>query len=171
MAAARLVLRVIGVAALLALLVISLAGIDQPLRPGTAAPATTGTTLDGQPFDLSLWRGHVVVVNVWATWCGPCLHEMPMLARAARQWDVRGVRFVGLAAESRDDDVRRLAERFDLPYPTVRIDGATQLRWNANALPSTFILRADGSVAWSMAGALTKDELDAAITDVVDHAP
>jgi cytochrome c biogenesis protein CcmG/thiol:disulfide interchange protein DsbE len=170
-AAARIVIRVVGVAALLAILVVSLGGLDQPLRSGTPSPPTTGTTLDGQPFDLSKWRGHVVVVNVWAAWCVPCLQEMPMLARAAVRWDQEAVRFVGLAAESRVDEVERIVRRYELPYPNVPVDGATQLAWNAKAFPSTFILRTDGSVAWSTSGMLTNDALDAAITDALRQAP
>ncbi len=169
MNAARIVIRVVGVAALLALLVVSLVGVGQPLRPGTAAPPTLGTTLEGEPFDLGRLRGGIVVVNVWASWCAPCLYELPMLVSTASRWKERGVRFVGLAAESDPADVQRIVEALESPYPVLHIDSGTQRAWNADALPSTYIVRADGGIAWSMAGALTADELEEAIVEVVQR--
>jgi cytochrome c biogenesis protein CcmG/thiol:disulfide interchange protein DsbE len=165
--AARIVIRVVGVAALLALLVVSLVGVGQPLRPGTTAPPTAGTTLEGEPFDLGRLRGGIVVVNVWASWCAPCLYELPMLVSTASRWKERGVRFVGLAAESDPADVQRIVDQLESPYPVLHIDGATQRAWNADALPSTYIVSADGVIAWSMAGALSADELEDAIVGVV----
>lgn len=171
MSAARTVIRVVGVAALLALLVIILIGGGQPLGAGTLAPTTRGTTIDGTPFDLQAWRGHVVVVNVWATWCPPCLQEMPGFADAARRWDALGVRFVGLAADSPAEHIPRLVEKLQIPYPNLPIDSATQRAWNATALPSTFILRTDGTVAWSVRGAVHGHELDEALRDIVGRSP
>jgi cytochrome c biogenesis protein CcmG/thiol:disulfide interchange protein DsbE len=166
MNAFRTVIRVVGVAGLLALLTISLLGGGRPLGDGVKAPATRGQAIDGTPFDLATWQGHVVVVNVWASWCPPCLQELPDFADAARRWDKEGVRFVGLAAESPPDKVVQMAERFQIPYPIVPIDGATQRAWNATSLPSTFIIAADGTVAWSVRGAIHAHDLDEALKEL-----
>jgi|GEM_PF-1280806 len=166
MSAFRTVIRVVGVAGLLALLTISLLGGGRPLGDGVKAPETRGQAIDGAPFDLARWRGHVVVVNVWASWCPPCLQELPDFADAARRWDKEGVRFVGLAAESPPDKVVQMAERFQIPYPIVPIDGATQRAWNATSLPSTFIIAADGTVAWSVRGAIHAHDLDEALKEL-----
>ena len=62
--------------------------------------------------------------------------------------------------------VRQMTERFQLPYPVVPIDEATQRAWKATSLPSTFILRPDGTVAWSVRGAIEGRELDDALQDI-----
>lgn len=168
---ARIVIRVVGTAALLALLVVILLGGGQPLGAGTTAPPTRGVTVDGVPFDLASWRGHVVVVNVWATWCPPCLQEMPEFADAARRWDKKDVRFVGLAADSPAEKIPFVVDKLAIPYPNLPIDVATQRAWNATALPSTFILRKDGTVGWSVRGAIHGHELDDALADIVGSRP
>jgi cytochrome c biogenesis protein CcmG/thiol:disulfide interchange protein DsbE len=162
----RIIIRVVGVTALLALLTITLLGGGHPLDVGDRAPATHGPSIDGMAFDLAGWQGHVVVVNVWASWCPPCLRELPDFADAARRWDQHDVRFVGLTVDSPPEKVRQMAERFQLPYPVVPIDEATQRAWKATSLPSTFILRPDGTVAWSVRGAIGGRELDDALQDI-----
>ncbi|HEY1097979.1 MAG TPA: TlpA disulfide reductase family protein, partial [Myxococcota bacterium] len=142
---------------------VALLGGGQPLSPGTRAPTTVGVTLDGSTLDLASWRGQFVVVNIWATWCPPCLQEMPDLVRAAERWQAKGVRFVGLAGDSPPAHVPIVATRFGLNYPVLPIDFPTQKAWNAATLPSTFILAPDGTVAWSVAGMIEGSELDDAI--------
>lgn len=166
MSLARTAIRIVGVVALLALLVVILLGGGQPLGAGTKAPTTVGVTLDGGAFDLQAWRGDFVVVNVWATWCPPCLHEMPDLVLAAEKWQPKNVRFVGLAADSPPANIPVIAAKFGLNYPVLPIDGRTQHAWNATSLPSTYILRPDGSIAWSVAGAITLSELDDVLTEL-----
>jgi thiol-disulfide isomerase/thioredoxin len=160
----RTLIRAVGVAGLLGIVVVSLTGGSQPFAVGTPAPTTRGRTLDGGAFDLAEWKGQPVVVNIWATWCGPCVHELPEFAEAARRHD--DVRFVGLAADSRPADVERMVARFSIPYPIVPIDGATQAAWKADAVPSTFVLDADGKVAWSVLGAITGKDLDGVLARV-----
>ncbi len=163
---ARFVIRAVGIVALLALLVVILIGGGHPLGAGTTAPDTAGITLDGGHLDLKDWRGDFVVVNVWATWCPPCLHEMPDLVVAAEKWQPKNVHFVGLAADSPPERIPLVAAKFGVNYPVFAIDKRTQNAWNAMSLPSTYILRGDGSVAWSVAGAITLKELDDVLTEL-----
>ncbi len=151
-------LRVAAVATLLLLLVFLLRGGGEPLPQGRPAPLTQGLTLDGGAFDLRTWQGQYVFVNVWATWCAPCLQELPDLAAASKRWPQ--VRFVGLAADSKRADVDVVTSRLGLPYPVLLIDGALQHAWNASALPSSFLVAPDGTIAWSGVGALDARSLD-----------
>ena len=91
---------------------------------------------------------------------------MPDLVRAAEKWQPRNVRFVGLAADSPPENVPLIATKFGLNYPVFPIDGRTQNAWNAKALPSTYILRPNGTTAWSVAGAITLAELDDVLTEL-----
>lgn len=167
MSVVRTIIRLVGLAGLLAILVVSLVGSGKPLDAGTAAPRTVGTALDGGQFDLAELRGQFVVVNVWATWCGPCLHEMPDLVAQANVWQPKGVQFVGFAADSPADDIPVVAAKMGLNYPVLPIDGKTANAWNARAFPSTYIVDPAGKVAWSVVGAITAKDLDKALVEVM----
>lgn len=159
----RPAIRAVGVVALLLLLITILVGPNRPIEPGAQAPTTTGTARDGGAFDLADWRGQPVFVNVWATWCGPCLMELPDLAEAAKKH--ADVRFVGLVVDGEDGaNVDRVVARNGLPYPIVPIDGRAQKAWNATALPSSFLLSPDGTILWSTRGAMSASDLETALS-------
>jgi cytochrome c biogenesis protein CcmG, thiol:disulfide interchange protein DsbE len=107
---------------------------------------------------------------MWATWCPPCLAELPHFATAAAKYQGK-VDFIGLAAESPPKDAEALVKRFGLPYPNVLIDGATQTRWNARALPSTYLVDKDGVVRWSVQGAIDGDLLADKIEEALGVPP
>jgi thiol-disulfide isomerase/thioredoxin len=137
------------------------------------APASvTGTTLDGARVSLADFRGQVVVVNVWGSWCSPCRAEAPMLADAARELTPKGVAFVGI--DSRDPSkaaARAFVRRFDVPYPSIYDQGGKTLlafrgTLSPNAVPSTVVIDPQGRVASSVLGAITRTTLD----DLVEEA-
>lgn len=159
MRAFRVILRIVGVAALLALLVLLLVRPGQPLAPGTPAPPVDGARLpDGRLANLR-FDGTPMVVNVWATWCPPCLAELPELVAAQRVWGDR-VRVVGLAADSERAQVLAAIERFGIGYQVAEIDGRTAKAWNVTSLPSTYLVGADGRVAWSTSGQVDRATLE-----------
>lgn len=159
MRAFRIILRIIGVTALLALLAVSLFAVDQPLAPGTPAPAVARARLpDGRLADLR-FGARPTVVNIWATWCPPCLAELPELVLAQRSWGDR-VTLVGLAADSDRAKLLELIDRFAIPYQVAEIDGHTAQQWNATSLPSTYIVGLDGRIAWSTRGPVDRATLD-----------
>jgi thiol-disulfide isomerase/thioredoxin len=159
-------LRIIGFAAALLLVAVLVGGEAHPLEAGSAAPPIVGTTLDGATVKARATGPRPFVVNVWATWCPPCLAELPAFAAAARTYEGK-VDFVGLAAESKAADVVALRDRFGVGYPLFLIDAVTQRMWNATALPSTYIVAADGRVLWSIRGAIDAHLLDDKIHDLL----
>lgn len=137
-------------------------------QPGEVA----GRTLDGQQVSLADFRGKVVVVNVWGSWCGPCRAEAPMLAQASRDLAKKGVVFLGI--DSRDpskDAAKAFVRRFDVPYPSLYDQqGSTLLAFRGtltpNSVPSTVVVDPQGRVSGSVLGSLTRTTLD----DLVDDA-
>ena len=157
---AHTALRLLGVAGLLAILVYSLVGGQRPLEDGVPAPAVEGLRrLDGSLGNLDLAQGRPLVVNIWATWCPPCLQEMPMLAAAAKAHGP-AVGFYGLAVDSNRAHMKQLVERFGITYDIAEIDGATSHAWNATSLPSTYILDGTGKIRWSVRGAIDRETLE-----------
>src|SRR6185312_11500384 len=94
------------------------------LDTGDAAPALKGMTLDGQPFDLSALKGHVVVVNLWATWCGPCREEMPLLDAFAKKHATEGVVLLGLDEDEKGDADEVKAAMAAFSYPVLMAESA-----------------------------------------------
>jgi thiol-disulfide isomerase/thioredoxin len=130
------------------------------------APGTlSGTTLSGQDTSLADYRGKVVVVNVWGSWCPPCRAEAPMLAAAARDLRRKGVVFLGINSRNPERAAPRAYEqRFKVPYdsiydPTGRTLLAFRGTLPANAIPSTVVVDAEGRVAGSNIGTITRTTL------------
>lgn len=133
-------------------------------RSDAPRPALTITTLDGKPFDLAAQRGHWVVINYWATWCGPCIKEMPALSAfdASRS----NVTVIGLAYESQPEDtLRAFLRKHPVHYPVARVDPAHPPEGIAmpSVLPTTFLVAPDGHLARKFIGPLDLKALAAAI--------
>ncbi|MCC7070819.1 MAG: TlpA family protein disulfide reductase [Deltaproteobacteria bacterium] len=159
MRAFRVVLRTVGVAALLALLVVVLVRPGQPLAPGTLAPPVQGARLlDGRLATLR-FGDKPVVVNFWATWCPPCVAELPALDEVQRAWGDR-VTVVGLATQSERVQVQAAVKRFALGYQIAEVDDRTTRSWRVSSLPSTFLVGTDGRVAWSTSGQVDRATLE-----------
>ncbi|MFE9478970.1 TlpA disulfide reductase family protein [Streptomyces spororaveus] len=149
--------------------------IDPAERP--AAPALAGGDLDGKPVRLDGFRGHVVVLNVWGSWCGPCRAEADDLQRIARQHRDQGVRFLGI--NTRDPDraaARSFVRAHGLGFPSLHDPtGELLLRFppallNPQAIPSTLVIDRRGRIAVSIGGAITEDELSPLLARVTEEA-
>jgi thiol-disulfide isomerase/thioredoxin len=138
-------------------------------RPGTVS----GTTLAGRHTSLSDYRGKVVVVNVWGSWCPPCRAEAPMLAEAARDLSKKGVVFLGINSRNPEQAGPQAFERrYKIPYDSIYDpDGQTLLAFHGtlapNSIPSTVVIDRQGRVAASVIGKVTRDTLEAVVDDVL----
>ncbi len=125
----------------------------------------SGESLDGKPLALSDYRGKVVVLNVWGSWCGPCRAEAPMLSAAARDLAAKGVQFLGINSRNPERAApRAFVRRYDVPYPSIYDpDGRTLLAFRGtlppNAIPSTVVIDRRGRVAASVLGEVTRTTL------------
>jgi thiol-disulfide isomerase/thioredoxin len=143
-------------------------------RDGTptagAAGALTRTPfrdLQGAAVTLEHWRGQVVVVNFWATWCPPCREEIPGLIDVQRKQGPNGAQIVGIAVDS-PDKTREYAANVGINYPTLiggmeTIDLVRALGNKSGGLPFTVILDRSGKVADTHLGLMTAAQVEAAI--------
>lgn len=139
-----------------------------PAKPANAVdpavPALRVATLDGGTFDLAAERGRWVVVNYWATWCSPCLKEMPELsALDAMREDVR---VLGLAFEDIEADAMAdFLEKHPVTYPIAMVDvyDPPTAFDVPRGLPTTHVIAPDGRVAKSISGPVTAADIEAVI--------
>ena len=112
--------------------------------------------LDGTPDALENYRGKVVVLNVWATWCAPCRREMPGLQKLADSLDPKDFAVLGVAINDTPAMVREFLRSKSVSFARhIDRDGSMMAKhFNVNAIPSTFVIDRGGRLAWGKAGEL-----------------
>lgn len=133
-------------------------------REGAAVLALVLPDVEGREQALAQWRGKVLVVNFWATWCGPCREEMPHFIAIQQRDGTKGVQFVGIAVDQADK-VREFAKEIGLNYPALiggfgAIELSKALGNDLAALPFTIVVDRAGKVAHTQLGPLRATQLD-----------
>ena len=139
---------------------------------GKAAPGFTLTGTDGKEVSLADLKGHPVVVNFWATWCGPCKLEMPWFQEFSTKYKPQGLIVLGLSQDdgASRDDVASAAKKIGVSYPVLMPDTDEKVAkayGGVDYLPETFYVDKQGKVASVTAGAPTKDQMEAEIRQIV----
>ena len=120
--------------------------------------------LDGKPQTIERWRGKVVVVNFWATWCAPCREEIPIFVRLQQRDGARGLQFIGVAID-RPDNVRAFAAELGMNFPILiggvdAIEHTRKLGNRAGVLPFTVVVDRSGNLAAKEVGAVKESTLE-----------
>ena len=145
--------------------------LDLPVgtKVGELAPNITGTTLDGETILLSDLRSKTVLINVFASWCGPCRLEMPHLVEAADQFEDQEVVFIGINLQENPEAVEAFRDEYNVQFPLVlNEDGSlTNNLYTPIGLPTSWFIDQDGVVRYVFAGAMTREVLQNVLDDVI----
>jgi len=122
---------------------------------GSRMPAYQSRMLDGTPFEVEKLRGDVVLLNVWATWCGPCRAEMPVLQALYDKHRARKFRVVGISVDEKDfeEDVKKYVEAAKVQFPIV-LDPEAKIGnlFQISVLPTSVLLDREGKIVWVHTG-------------------
>ena len=140
-------------------------GSRPPDQARAMLEAQTFKDAEGQPQPFAQWSGRVLVVNFWATWCAPCVEEMPALQRAQRDYENRGVTIVGVGIDS-PANIREFRSRLGLDLPLLAAgaggsDLGRALGNRAGALPFTVLVDRQGRIRQRKLGQIRSEELTA----------
>ncbi len=125
--------------------------------------------LDGGKVDLGAERGKVIVINRWASWCGPCRQEIPGLLKLRKKYGERGVVVYGLDDE--DADTQKSAARgLDIDYPLLKDPGTLKAPFvSSGYIPETFVLARDGRLAATLLGYQDEGEFEKAVAPLLEE--
>ena len=127
---------------------------------GKSAPSFSGTDLDGKPIQLADFTSHPVVINFWASWCGPCRAEQPAINRVAVDYKPKGVEVIGIDIRDNLDPARIYRDEFKMPYRSL-FDQAARVAYGyqVDAPPSSVFIDAKGAIVYTAPGALGEDNM------------
>jgi len=126
----------------------------------------TITTLDGKTVRLSDYAGKVVLVNIWAPWCGPCRMEAPGFVKLYNQYKTKGFEILGVAVKTNDGDVRSFMEKYNARWP-IGIKDDVALAYGTYGLPDTYLFRTDGSLIKRFIGFAREEALKPLIEEAL----
>jgi thiol-disulfide isomerase/thioredoxin len=146
-------------------------GLDQRLTPLTLS----GTTLQGTPWKVADAADKVLVLNVWGSWCGPCVAEMPHLQQVWSQLSTAGrpVQFLGINYRDGAETARAFLRANKVTYPSLEDDGGRTLlalRGKANTTPTTLVLDRRGRIAARVSGPVSAATLPGLVKDVLGES-
>jgi thiol-disulfide isomerase/thioredoxin len=153
--------------------------VGEPLKTGgSAAPAVAGScdqtgkgTFDfvlknevNQPVRLADYKGKVVIVNFWATWCGPCKTEIPDFVKLYAEYKDKGLVIVGISIDDSPEQLQAFMREYKMNYPVVQMRPEVEDAWGPfYGYPTSFIVARDGSICTKHIGPASKEQFEAEI--------
>ena len=117
------------------------------LKPGSTAPDFELKTVDGKPVKLSSYRGKAVLLNFWATWCGPCKIETPWLVDFYKQYQPNGLEIVGIAMDSEHDEIPKFVKDMNINYTILEgTENVSDAYGGLSGYPVTFFIDRNGKI-------------------------
>ena len=137
------------------------------------APNFSLKSADGKTYQLSQLKGKVVIVNFWATWCGPCRREIPDFIEAYKKYKNQGLEIIGVSV---DEDgwtkVKPFVTENKINYPVVLMDSKIVSDYgNFNAIPTTFVVDKNGNIVDTHTGVMTMSQLESKIQPLLKSKP
>jgi cytochrome c biogenesis protein CcmG, thiol:disulfide interchange protein DsbE len=174
----RLPLRYLVVAAILPIALLAALGLvllaRMPVTPpalvGSVAPDFALSDLDGNPIRLGDLSGRPVIVNFWASWCGPCVEEFPLLEDAAARHEADGLAVVGIVYQDRSEAARAFMSRNGASWPAAMDPGErVAAAYGILGPPETFFIGRDGTIVARHIGQLSEASLDEKVAAIIDE--
>jgi peroxiredoxin len=131
--------------------------MDQP------APAIEGKTADGKQVSLADYKGKVVLVNFWATWCGPCRKELPSVVALHKKYAARGLEVIGMVSNDDLTQATQFAKDNEMNWPQLNVTPELGMAYGIRAIPATFIVGRDGKIAATIDGLVEPSVLEAEV--------
>lgn len=155
------------------LLCLPCAAAAAELKPwgGGRTPPLVLRGIDGKTHDLAAYRGQVVLVNFWATWCEPCRDEMPAIQRLQGKLAGRPFAVLAVNLDEPESRIRNFLAKMPLDFPILVDEGKKATRdWRVRVLPASFIIGRDGRIRYSLVGELAWDH-DAVVSLLSELMP
>jgi peroxiredoxin len=145
----------------------------QRLNQPALAPDFSLESLDGKTIRLSDLRGKAVLLNFWATWCGPCKIEMPWFVDLQNQYGAQGLQIVGVAMDDASkEDISKFAKDMGVNYPIlIGKESVGDQYGGVPALPESFLISRDGKIVDKIVGLIGKAEIEDAVKKTLDTRP
>ncbi len=147
-----------------------LAGPDRPPDIGDPVPDFQLVALDGSLMSLSSYRGQVVVLNFFASWCAPCRQEAADLEQAWRKYRGTGVQFLGIGYKDAPSKAQDFVDTFNITYPiAVETDNLTARAYGVTGVPETFIIDQEGNLVRHFLGAITLEQISQEVDPLLNR--